>query len=293
MTSPEPAPTRCFSWNGLSCTTPADWEATVKGPTHLIFEQRLQPILELRWDPAASRLSPEKRIQTIFSRLQRESGGALLPLKQPEIAGTLPEGWVFMVYGRGATRAEGLIAACVRCATPLLIRFFEPVGSGMLPAVSFIQSLSCSNCQPGEQRWSIQDISFTVPEEFSLDTFSFDFGLSRVSFNSPHSRLEYCRLAPASEHLREASLSELFAVFCNCAPDGQTVINERELSARTKPAGLIERIRNKLKRNRGYQLAYFNHVPGRDRILGTRLESGHEPNQKWFSQLCTNHALVS
>jgi len=40
-----------IAWNGVRFKTPAEWEIAQIGPRHLILENEMGPVMEVKWGP--------------------------------------------------------------------------------------------------------------------------------------------------------------------------------------------------------------------------------------------------
>ena len=63
-------PPAVLSWNGISLTVPQPWQTIVRGMRHLIFEQALRPVLELRWEQGSGKIPGARHRARILDQLE-------------------------------------------------------------------------------------------------------------------------------------------------------------------------------------------------------------------------------
>ena len=279
------------SWNKLHCIVPNNWQAIVKNKSHLIFEQDLSPVLEIRWTRSSGKISPEKQVEQLWAVISKESGGSLIPVTSPLFLDTVKNKYRILTFSRtGQKEPEGAILSCRKCATLILVFFFTR-SHGAEKTDLFFKNLDCHSYLNGNGRWHIQDYTFIAPEHFELDTFSFSFGVSKISFKHKNRRLKLCRLAPASEHLRRASFAELFSAFSTSTPEDYQAVDKSTLLFSHQPT-LTERLVARLKRRTVYRRAYFKHLAADDRIIGALLEGSSPVEQSALDTLWRSYTIV-
>ena len=280
------------SWNSLHCTIPGSWQTIVKNHSHLIFEQNLSPLLEIRWNRPTRKTSPEKQVHTVFNRLQKESGGTLIPLPQPAFFEKLKHNYQTTFFGHiNREKPNGALIVCRRCNLLILANFFINSSSVEETLSMFFDKLDCHSYLEGNRLWKIQDCSFMLPANFSLDSFSFSFGLSKISFKNKTTRLHLCRLAPASEHLDKTSFTELFSTFSNSKSADHVSVKNSILLFSHNPR-LREKYIAYLTRKKPYKWAVFNHFKNNDRILGAFAESSAPLAQTCIDTIRSSYTIV-
>lgn len=270
---------RKISWNGLSLSIPPSWDTIVRHDCHLICEQELHPALELRWQlPSSDRAGRHdrhegKQAEKIIAQLQNESGRPLMAVGPPQSLKTVTDGYHIQCFAPSSSApSECALLSCVTCGTPVLLKFYPRGYEQVINDPAIIGSLVCWHADKGDSHWAIQDISFKLPHGFRLDSYSFRFGLSRLSFTAGSSQLTLCRLAPASEHLKRTSFQELFTTFSTSPPAEQEIIDRHTIQC-TRVPGIGKRFYARFRRQKPFVVARFSHLPEHDRIIGFLLES--------------------
>jgi hypothetical protein len=198
--NPSKVLTRPVSWDGLSLSTPGDWEPARLGRGYLLLEDGSGPRLELRWQRLKGGFSPDKALKRLARKKQ------LRPAR-PGPAGqavleALPASWRALpcaVAGRGA---EALMLAIP--GGPAVVAGFYP-RPGESPDLWPSLVASLAGQPPG--KLALFDIRAEIPKGFSLGGFSFKLGLYRVEFKRSGVTLELYRLAPAEVILRDQALA--------------------------------------------------------------------------------------
>jgi hypothetical protein len=258
-------------WNGLFIDVPERWEVIVKDTRHLILEKDLTPLLEIRWQPGAEGGSSRKK-NKIAARFGKDVGYS--PSVQiGEVLSRLKER--YEVQGFTPNHAPGTSAVmlvCRQCAATILIRIY-PGALESLETDSFVlDSLLCHADDRDQQNWQIQDFFFQVPEAFWLTSCSFRFGLTSLFFSSKAADLSFCRLAPASEHLKNSGLAALFESLCSAPLQEQMAVDPLTLRFCRWPGG-VKRVWSSLRRKKVFRAAALTHFPDNDRIVGYTLRS--------------------
>jgi hypothetical protein len=284
--------TQEIGWNGLHLSIPSTWDTIVRDHRHLIFEQDLRPVLELRWEPPASPRQCRKRSDRIIAQLQKEASRPLVPLDAPPSLGSLKERYHIKIFGHSnSATSECALLACRGCGALMLMKFYPQFYHPVMTDQTILDSLVCWHGENSNSNWAVHDITFRLPEQFSLNSHSFKFGLSSLLFSDKKTKLRLCRLAPASEHLKRNSFKELFASFSRSGPEHQVVIDENTLQF-SKIPGITERIIARLRRRKPYVLARFNHVTGYDRIIGFMFESSRPIQPDMVQALQEHYGII-
>jgi len=271
-----------LGWNGIHSQIPLEWDVIVKEAKHLIFEEGLRPVLEFRWQNPKKVLEAEKQRAFIFSQLIKETGKTPKTIKTPRYLRVIASKYHITAFSTdSSTHAEGAILICNQCGALLLFRFFPNSFCDKNQLADFFTTLQCHSSGYSEDSWAIQDITFILPQHFSLKTFSFSLGVSQLIFTSKSTALKLCRIASASEQLKQTSLADLFTSFSGADPEGLFAVNDNTLQFNHQPH-LIERLYSRLKRQKPYRWAIIEHFSHKNRILGIVMESRKpfEPGMK-------------
>ena len=283
---------RPIGWNGIFGFVPSHWDIIVKGNCHLIIEQALHPLLEFRWQNKDQRASKRNHADFILSRLNRESARQLRTIKPPQFLQALEPRFELTAFTFDDTpHPSGAVITCRRCATAILFQFFNTAADSTEPLFSFFESFTC--CPEDQQNifWAIDDLTFKIPPRFSLDTFSFSFGLTKFAFKNRITNLRFCRLAGASKHLSRYTFTSLFANFNSTASDECTIIDSKTLILDTSPS-LGDRLCKLLKRKKIYRWAKFRHVTDLDKILGIHIESQQPLDRQELALIDKNYGFL-
>jgi hypothetical protein len=262
---------RPVGWNGIYCCLPVHWDIIVKGNCHLIIEQDLHPLLEFRWQDKAQ---PAKKNNTdvILSQLNRETDKQLEIIKPPQFLQTLHHRFELSTFTLDAAHPAGAVITCRKCGTAILLQFFNTTASLIEFLFSFFESFTCCPEDKQASYWAIEDLTFKIPQHFTLDSYSSSFGLTKFSFKNRDTNLKFCRLSGASKHLSHYTFTHLFANFNGRTSDECTVIDSNTLILDTPPS-LGDRLSKIIKRKKIYRWAKFHRFADRDKILGIHVES--------------------
>ncbi len=288
-----PSPkTRPIGWNGISCLLPECWNVIVKGNTHLIIEQNLQPLLEFRWH-SDSRSSPKpSRSARILSRISEETGKTPELLNPPPFLDGLARAYEVHAFrlDQHASPA-GAIITCRKCSTPILFQFFNTSTSSWDRFSSFFSTFSCCQAELGDTGWAIEDLRFKIPGTYALDTYSFSLGLARLSFKTSAASLKLIRLSSASMHIRQHSLQQLFANFHGTGGEHATRLDDSTLILDVSPS-LRDYLLRTVTRKKIYRWAKFLYCTEKDKILGIRLESSRPLDREQIGYIDNNYGLI-
>ena len=266
---------KTVSWNSVHFKIPVPWQPIIKDRNHLIFEQEAHPVIEIRWDRVRTPKAPDRRLRSLFRRINHESGTALQKISPPSFLAPLANTFEICVFShRGKSKPVGALLICRQCGIVFLVSFFDRFHAADERHASFFTWLDCDSYNHGNRRWTFQDITFNLPEDLTLETFSISFGTTTLHFQDNSRLLVLCRLAPASGHLSTKTLPELFSSFSGGSPDKQTEDGiAHTLSFSAAPNSYYGRIINRIRRKKAYRWARFNHLEKNDRILGALFES--------------------
>ncbi|MBT8334699.1 MAG: hypothetical protein KJP19_09720 [Deltaproteobacteria bacterium] len=284
---------KLIAWNGLRLVIPQQWETIVRDKRHLIFEQDLHPLLELRWQRSTLSGDSEKKTAAILAQLEKETGNHLTPIPPPAPLGALQKIYDVAAFSLGTSGfPDGAVLICKSCATIILIRFFSGTEDWLAKESNPFQTLGCHLPQGTEPTWAIQDISFQLLEDFHLDTYTFAFGMSRIWFKSSSTDVIFYRLAPASTHLKQSSFEELFRRFNDSTHPIEKSDREHSLVSRHSPHPL-QYLLARLSRKKPFTWSHFQHLPEYDRILGLHLTASHPIKQELTIFLLSNYGVIS
>lgn len=271
---------RSISWNGVRALLPAGWELILKGNSHLIIEQDFSPIIEFRWQLQHQAVDEARQRDKILSQLKKETGKNPTLTEPPAFLHTLKPGYKVSAFTLdNEPFPAGAILTCLKSSTLVLIHFFQSTRRSTDNLEFFFDSITCLSGQEQNDQWIIEDLSFKLPDLFTLDSFSFSFGLAQLCFNHKTADVDLYRLTRGSKHLAEHSLRELFAAFTGDNPDVYSEIDGSTLRLVTTPT-LKEQLLRTIKRKKVYRWGTFTYYPDHDKILGIHLKSRYAVDQK-------------
>ena len=186
---------------------------------------------------------------------------------------------------------ESLLLVCRQCGTTILIGLHRKSFDWLATNTSLMQSIRCCPSDEASAPWQIQDFFFAVPNGFELDSCSFQFGISDLRFTQKCADLRICRLAPASQHLKQRPFKELFATFCSAPLESMQVVDARTLRYLSS-ANAIGRIWHRIRRKRPFKQAAFTHFPDHDRILGFMVCGDGRSATTWGTQLENAYGII-
>ncbi len=261
-------------WNGLIIDIPKRWEVIVKDSRHLILEKDLKPLLEIRWQPGGRGRSIGS-IDKIAARFSKDSGYSPSSPAGDGVVSRLSNRYDVQSFTLNhAPEVSAVMLVCRNCAATILMRLYPGALESLENDPFVLDSLLCHDDDGDQQRWQIQDFYFKVPEEFELGSCSFRFGLTSLFFSSKAADLSFCRLAPASEHLKTTGLAALFESLYAAPVEDQRAVDPFTLRFYCTPGG-VERLWSSVRRKKVYRAATLSHFPDNDRILGYAISSRH------------------
>jgi hypothetical protein len=279
---------RLAGWNGLQFSHPVDWEVIVAGPRHLLIEHNLSPILEIRWEPGG-KSSSEQVIQAATSRLA-EKKRTVQKIAPPALFQSLELGDLSGLSWHADHALDGLIWQCPACATVLFVhlhRQTEPTAVGLL-----LQSLRCHQAALEDGLWSIQDFRLTLPPEFTFVDHTFAAGLSRLAFAGRDLRLQFCRLAPATDRLTRNTLGELLTSMLGNRDRTELLTDSPTLcEIRTNPTA-ARRLVARLGRKPVFQWGRIWHKQQQNRLLTLIVESNRPLHPANGDHLAQRYEIV-
>ena len=218
-----------FIWNGVGITTPDGWEPAAIERDGLVFENRDQPICELKWNVVQGSFSFDKHIKRLT---KGHKNAALIGVTEAET----PPAWTaaLKLLTNSGIRAKsflwqiddirGIGAALHNPATGLagLIQFFihdEQSEADAAATLATFRDYTNGRTIP----FAMFGLSARIPAEFRLDTFSFKPGHYTIKYwrprnakksgklpagKGPGTHLIFERFAPASVLLKVISLTD-------------------------------------------------------------------------------------
>jgi hypothetical protein len=285
------------AWNGVRFKTPVKWEIVQIGTRHLILENEMVPVMEVKWGPVKGHFSHKahlKRLAAVHSRSVkgRIAEWFLPPHWQAALSGFETSGFLWLgeaAIGRGA------ILFCPVCRNATLIQFFRYNSSDQEKILSAVLKSFCDHRQDGLMRWSVFDIRVTLPETLKLTEFRFDVGKFELGFAHDRQSTYLHRWAPAAALLDGGDLlgfARTVAEFSAGRP--QPLINDSydTLAWCISPASDWQQRLSRLKLNPSFFWYRIWHVTEKNRILGIRSESKYPLDSQLLDQIYSNYESI-
>lgn len=277
---------RTTGWNGIQLNIPVKWETIISDHCHLLFEQDLEPILELKWQRG---FGGKKKLDTVINNLQNEFGDRNCTVDKKRWSARFPGLQTVFCSWAGEEQVSILLLSCPECETIFLCRFLQPAPDKE-QLFEILQTLQCHN-QQDDTLWSALDFSFAVPKELQLKTFSVAAGFTRLTFEHGKRQLHLCRLAPASQRLKDTKLEDILAKLVG-AEDTIQKTDHQYTELYTTPSILIQ-IRRRLKRVKPFKYGRLWHDQETDRLVGFCLEDISPIPSTLVQHLYDNHEIFS
>lgn len=268
MNSLSNEPLRTLAWNGLRLSHPSHWEATINAASHLLFEEDFHPVFEIRWQKKEpkNRRSDESRVQ----KIAKESGLKTLTSLPPHWKKLSKRYSLKLLAKEKDSSPEAAILLCMKCGCTLLLYFFDrDVPTNHLAINSMLSSIRCHEKEgQATTLWAVQDFHVNLPNSFVLSGHNFGAGLTRLSFTDSSLTIHLCRLAGASERLRNSSMLNLLNLL------GDLELTEEELNisktgiSHDFSPSILQQIRIRMKRKLPFHQVSLRHHPEADRLSG-------------------------
>jgi hypothetical protein len=203
-------PSVSAAWNGIELAVPQTWEVSQLGKRHLVFENRAQAVMEIKWQPVRGRFSARYHLKQLAGR---QAGS----LKKAIQECPLPQSWISALQGyesmgfrwqTAKTNGQGAILYCPQCRTAAIIQFFNSTGQGATALGDDIMGSYRDHRDDSHILWALFGIRALLPQAFSLRDYTFQPGLYRLAFEDGRTVLQLFRWAPADTLLADQSLED-------------------------------------------------------------------------------------
>jgi len=285
------------AWNGVRFKTPAEWEIAQIGTRHLILENEMGPVMEVKWGPVRGSFSHKahlKRLAALHSRSvkSRIAEWYLPPHWQAALSNFETSG--FLWQGEAAI-GRGAILFCPACRNAALIQFFRYNSSEREKVLSAVLKSYCDHRQDGRMRWSVFDIRVTLPETLKLINFRFDAGKFELGFAHGRQSIYLHRWAPAAALLGGGDLiafARTVPEFSKGQPQSLTMDDSDAVQWRIMPGSDWQRRMSRLKVNPSFFWYRLWHEIKKNRILGIRSESKYPLDSQLLDQIYTDYESI-
>ena len=286
MTSQPNSPLKEAAWNGVRLQCPVDWDVIVRGEGHLLFEHNFTPCLELRWPDKDSGKPHSAR--KLLDNLKQQSG--LFPAR------TIPPSWnkvstrydIHLLLQDTGEPPQAALLICRTCKKVLLFYFFAPLPADHDTITALFNSLQCHPHGQEETVWAIQDIRFTLPKDCMLSSYTFNAGLTRITFSSGSRTLHLCRLAPASHRLQTADLGQLLTLLGDIPADTKDIVKDSKMAYHSSHPSIARQVLCRCKRKLPFHEMYLRHHQDCDRLTGLFILD-KKPIPKTYGEHILNH----
>jgi hypothetical protein len=279
-------------WNGIHLRLPFTWETIFSGKNHLVFENDLQPTLELRWTNNNNQ-SPEKRKKALIKRLRRELQTPVKEISPPIGDDDLPDFFeCTWLSWRNDHIVTGAILSCLKCQTLFLIRFHQFDGTISKIISPLLASIRCHGTTHDKTLWTIQDLRFKIPANYTLQNYNVAAGFTRLSFSAPGSLAHVCRLATASERLKVHNMEMMLSTLLgNPLPEERLSTHSTSVLYQCSPS-ILSQIFIRLKRHKPFCWAKIWHDITNDRLLVLMVESIRPIDEFEVQQISDSYEII-
>ncbi len=286
MTS-APDTCRTIGWNGIVLNCPQHLEVFVSEEKHLVFEQDFLPVFELRWHT-----NKKNKQEKILRNLQQETNLLLLDSVPPVWQKLTSSYALNMLAEKGHKTYKAALLTCKVCGTSLLFFFFKNPEENALIVHKLLSSLQCHDERKADKLWAIQDFRCLLPSTFTLSSYSFAAGLSRLSFADSELTMHLCRIAPAAQRLETASLAELMLLLGDTAAAEAEIIHRDQSVLYSRQPTIFSQIMIRLKRKLPFQWMILRHHQKEDRLSGLFFESKKPLPQKMIQTILESYEII-
>lgn len=124
-----------------------------------------------------------------------------------------------------------------------------------------------------ESIWTLQDATFSIPAEATLEDYGFKAGLSWARFRQGPNSIQLARLAPADQRLSQTSPDSILEQLSGARDlqnEPSSSLHDTELSR--KPS-LLSQVGYRLKRHHPFIQAALRHLTGKNILAGCIISS--------------------
>lgn len=271
---------RQFAWNGIRFETPAQWEVVQIGIRHLILENEIGPVMEVKWGAVKGAFSHRthlKRLASLQSRRNQISVAEwiLPPPWEAALADFEAGGFLWQ---SPAASGRGAILFCPVCRTATLIQFFGDSSVKREKVFLSVLKSFCDHSRDGWLPWSLFDIRATLPQSLQLEKFRFEAGKFELVFTAGRQHIYLHRWAPAEALLAGRDLISFagsIPEFARGVPLPITVDNCEATEWEIKPGNHWLQKLGRFKITSSFFFFRLWYLEEQNRILGVRAESKH------------------
>jgi hypothetical protein len=289
---------REIAWNGARCEIPNHWEVAEMGPRYLMFADKSEPVMEIKWDRIKGRFSHRTQLRRLAVQNRKKFGKIVKEVPLPSKWQTLLNDFKSIAFSWHGTAigGHGAILFCPVCKTATLIQFFQIASKSPETVAHHILGSFQDHPRDNRVMWALYDIRALIPVDYDLVNYRFDAGFYELEFSNKKLKITLGRWGPASVLLRNRDLEEFATMMIRhptpkqvpamkIGPDSvEWVVSRPE----TWPARIRNMGRNKA--SCAYQRVW--HLKEKNRILGVRVEGKKSVDAAFFYRICDDYGVV-
>jgi hypothetical protein len=289
---------REIGWNGIRCEISNYWEIAEIGPRYLMFADKSEPVMEVKWDRVRGRFSHRSHLRRLAVQHRKKFGNIVKESALPSEWKTLLNEFRSVSFSwQGTTiSGTGAVLHCQKCNTATLIQFFQTAANPSQNVAHRI--LGSFRDHPLDNRviWSLYDIRALIPVEFEMISYRFDAGYYELVFSDKKRKITLKRWGPASALLRNRNLEEFAAMTIRHSSQKafQTVKTGPDTvdCIVSQPATWLERMGNIGRYKAAGACHRFWHLEEKNRILGVKIEGKKPVDAAFFDRICDDYRSV-
>ena len=285
------------AWNGVRFKTPAEWQVGQIGRRHLILENEMEPVMEVKWGPVKGTFSHKthlKRLTALQSKRAgvRVSGWSLPPRWKNALTGYETSGFLWQSRD---TSGRGAIIFCPACRNAALIQFFHD--SSVEREKILMAVLKSFRDHSGNDRiiWSIFDIRVVLPQTLDLLRFRFEAGKYELEFAAGRQSIHLHRWAPAAALLGDQDLARFTGTipeFADGQPYSSTFKDCEAVEWSVSPSNGWRGKISRFKTKSSFYWFRVWHLEEQNRILAVRAKSKRPLDLELLNQICTKYESI-
>lgn len=257
-----------IGWNTITLNYPAKWDPVASGPTHLLFEENFRPVFELRWQEEKR---PGKRsITATLHKIASETGLPVLEKLPPHWEKLNEQYALKLLADNDSGTVKAAVMICKECETTLLLYFFDDSATKhRWDIVEVVTSIRCHRKNETDRiLWAIQDFKILLPSSFALSGYNFGAGLTRLSFTDSGLTMHLCRLAGATQRLKNSSMLAIMNILGELDLSEEDVQHQEGTISHCAFPSMLQQISSRIKRKPPFHWVTLRHHPKYDRLSG-------------------------
>ena len=289
---------REIAWNGVRCEIPEYWDVAEIGPRYLMFADKSEPVLEIKWDRIKGRFSHRSQMRRLAVPHKKKFGKTFKEIPLPSEWKTLLNDFSSVAFSWHGTAISGLgaILYCQACKTATLIQFFQIASNNLETVAHHILGSFQDHSRDNRVIWALYDIRALIPVDFDLIKYRFDAGYYELVFSNKKLKITLERWGPASALLRNRDLEE-FATMMIRHPSQKTfpavkVGPDSVEWVVSRPATWLSRMGNIGWHKSSSVCHRFWHLKDKNRIFGVKIEGKKSVDASFFDRICDDYGSI-